>query len=310
MLVSVIIGIVGLIVGFIILTQRSLSKKKETVQDYFTSDRDVGYFNILGHLVATMFSAFIMIGLPGLGWQFGYSIFILVVAPSALGFALNYYFLGRRLHLLGKEYGFITPTDLLASRYESKGLGVWFAVVLIISMIPFLVLQMVGVAYLFPTLSDGVLPYWLGLVIMAGIISYLSIGGQRAVIWTDTFCMFVLGIALIIMAFYIYRGIGYGYSSGADFLSREFPKHLTAKGALGIWTYGTYISWFLIYMFSYQGPQHFRIAYFVRNLAVMRKTVILMVPVVSILLFISIFCIGVMGRAMWPKLGFPPFQES
>src|SRR5690625_1030483 len=83
----------------------------EGMSDYFLANRRIG--GLIGALTysATTYSAFMLVGLAGLTYQGG---------VGALGFELIYMsglvlvaFFGPRIWLVGKTYGYVTPSEML-----------------------------------------------------------------------------------------------------------------------------------------------------------------------------------------------------
>src|SRR5690606_12942263 len=95
---------------------------------------------------ATIFSAFLMIGMVGLTYAGG---------VRALGFELAYFvsiavigLVGPKFWAVGKKYGYITPTEMLGHRYNSKALALIAASASCIFLIPYSAVQLAGVGYL------------------------------------------------------------------------------------------------------------------------------------------------------------------
>ena len=83
---------------------------------------------------ATTYSAFMLVGLAGLTYAGG---------VGALGFELIYLsglvlvaFLGRAFGWRAGGYDYLTPTEVLADRYQSKLLGVIAALAAVVFLIP------------------------------------------------------------------------------------------------------------------------------------------------------------------------------
>src|SRR5690606_14802165 len=104
--------IFALIVAFL-----SRSGKQSTMTGYFLGNRALsGVLSGLSYS-ATTYSAFMMVGLAGLIYQGG---------VGALGFEIIYFagvslvaFFGPRYWLVGKKYGYVTPSEMLGDRYQN-----------------------------------------------------------------------------------------------------------------------------------------------------------------------------------------------
>jgi SSS family solute:Na+ symporter len=96
------------------------------------------------------------------------------------------YLYGKRVFLLGKAKGFITPADLLADYYESEAIRLITALVQALFVIAYIVVQAIGLGIILSVGSGGHIPYQtasLVLILIAAI--YVIIGGLRAAYWTD-----------------------------------------------------------------------------------------------------------------------------
>ena len=60
--------------------------------------------------------------------------------------------------------------DFLGDRYNSKFLVVIIGIVALLAFIPYLSLQIKGMAYFFNVLTYGHIPFWLGAFIAFGIV--------------------------------------------------------------------------------------------------------------------------------------------
>lgn len=168
--------------------------------DYFLSGRNVGWFSLSMTLFATWMSTFAFLGSPGYYFAKGVSWFLphglLVVASPVL-----LYFLGRRIWALGKKHKYMTPGDLLSDRYNSQSLKVMVGVISIIALIPYSMIQVVGIGKVIEVGTSGVIPYWGGVVMaITGIGIYSYIGGIRAIVWTDIVQAILFVIVMLIGA--------------------------------------------------------------------------------------------------------------
>ena len=93
-----------------------------SMSDYFLGNRQMGGFVSAMSYRATTYSAFMLVGLAGLTYSGG---------VGALGFELIYLsgvtlvvIFGPRFWLVGQKYGYVTPSEMLGHRYDSRTVGV------------------------------------------------------------------------------------------------------------------------------------------------------------------------------------------
>ena len=172
--------LIVLAIGFIART-----RWKSTPESYFLADRKLGTLILVGTMVATNFSAFTVFGTSGAGYRDGYAFF--PIMGFGTGFmALTFWIIGRKIWLVGRQHGLVTPPELVKQLYQSPFLSYLFAVVMIVFTIPYLALQPMAAGYALESLLG--LPYFYGCVLVTGIIVVYTLrGGLRAVAWTDLF---------------------------------------------------------------------------------------------------------------------------
>jgi len=224
------------------------------MSEFFLANRRVG--GIISALTysATTYSAFMLIGLVGLSYTGG---------VGALGFEMTYLcglFLGvfflPRFWLVGKRYGYITPMDLLADRYQSKAVGVMAAILALIFLVPYSAAQLLGIGLLLNGMSGGGIPVLAGILVATLLaIAWSRVAGLRSVAWTDAFQAVVMMISAIILLTLVMTELG-GFST---FLSRfeiEYPELLTVPSGSGLWSINMFLGltlpWFF---FSITNPQ-------------------------------------------------------
>jgi|GEM_PF-5133745 len=113
------------IVGSIIARQ-ARRKLGSGVNDFFLAGRALGGVIAALTYSATTYSAFMLVGLAG---------FTYIGGVGALGFELIYLsglilvaFFGPRFWLVGNRYNYLTPTEMLGDRYESRAVSIVSAV--------------------------------------------------------------------------------------------------------------------------------------------------------------------------------------
>src|SRR5690606_8722351 len=87
---------------------------------------------------------------------------------------------------VGKKYGYITPTEMLGHRYNSKALALIAASASCIFLIPYSAVQLAGVGYLVQGMSDGAISFSTGVLVAAILaVIFAYVAGIRSVMWTD-----------------------------------------------------------------------------------------------------------------------------
>lgn len=241
----------------------------KTQEDYYIGGRKIsGVVSSLTY-AATTYSAFMMVGLVGLTYasgvgSLGFELFYLVGTL----FLLSYY--SPKIWKIGKERGYITPGDMMFDRYGNIVPKI-MAVIVSIALIPYISIQLIGVALIIEKNSGIGFVY--GVLLAAILIAFWAfLGGLRGVAWTDALQgVFMLGLAMAAVI-WVYN---YGFSQ-TSFI-QEVPK----LGELlvvpnKIWTPFRFIAltvpWFF---FALTNPQVFQRLYIPRDERALRKMVIL-----------------------------------
>ncbi|NER14149.1 hypothetical protein GWK08_11905 [Leptobacterium flavescens] len=159
-------------------------RQSNSMKDHYLAGGSLGAFVLLLTLYATQYSANTLLVTPaevadkGLGMILilGYLTFIVI---SYLTFA-------PQLFRISKKRNFITPGDWFDYRFRLPSLSLIANFVLIIASLNFLLAQLMAMGHLVNGITDGQIPYRAGVIFLALVmIVYETLGGMRAVAWTD-----------------------------------------------------------------------------------------------------------------------------
>jgi SSS family solute:Na+ symporter len=163
--------------------------------------------------------------------------------------------LGPKVWKLGRKFGHITSSDLIAHYYGSNSLGLLVGIVLFLAIIPYIQVQVMATGYIFDIASDKIVPYWLGaLVAYLIVIVYTWAGGMRAVAYTDIIQGAMLFIGVWIGGAWIVSALGGGIFKVFSEVATKSPTHLLVppKG----WTHLFLFSWALPVALGWQSHPH------------------------------------------------------
>ena len=85
-----------------------------------------------------------------------------MASSSALIIPLTLLVIGTRLWALGKRHGFITPVQMFRDRWECGHIGTVIFVVQAVLLVPYIIIAVMGGGTTLSTVSNGVVPFWLG----------------------------------------------------------------------------------------------------------------------------------------------------
>lgn len=211
----------------LLISNRASKSNIATPNDFFLANRSLGTIVMTMTTGASYFSTWTLLGAIGNHYRDG--VWFSAFAAWAVVHALFIWLFGSRIWYLGRKHDFVTPGDMVEKYYKSPLLRLLFAVVGIIGLVPYMLIQITGGAFALNSLTDNAIPYWIGVLIMGvfvGIIVTLS--GGRGAAWSDTFMGFFFGSVLIFITVIFINKAG-GFNAFSN-LQSVAPEILVNKG--------------------------------------------------------------------------------
>lgn len=158
-------------------------------RDHFLAGGSLGVFVLFLTLYATAYSGNSLLGYPGEAYEHGF------VWIQSTGFMMaiivGFHVLAPKLRAAATRGSFVTPGDWVRHRFgevgAGRGLRIAVAILMTWALANFLFAQLQAMGDLTATITEGRIPHWagvLGLALM--ILFYETLGGMRAVAWTDS----------------------------------------------------------------------------------------------------------------------------
>jgi len=202
------------------------SRTGESREEYLMASRSFGTLVLLAALFATNMSAVVMIGAPGLAYNVGPNAYGYFIGLLVFSFPLLMMTIGHRVWLVGKRFGHITPAQVVNHRFDSTYLGVLAMALFTFWTVPYLLVGIQGGGIAFQQLTDGVIPYWAGgLIVTLVVLGYVASGGMRGTGWTNAFQGAVFVIALVGFAIVIPNQLG-GFEAATSATLEQNPALL------------------------------------------------------------------------------------
>lgn len=269
---------------------------------YFLGDRRMGGFVSALSYSATTYSAFMMVGLAGLTYAGGVGAFGFEIVYFA-GVSLVAVF-GPKFWFVGKAFNYVTPSEMLGHRYNSKAVAIATAAASCIFLIPYAAVQLAGVGYLLSGMSGGVISFTSGTIfatVLALLFSYIA--GVRSVMWTDSLQALFMIVTATIVALLVMHELG-GFFAMFDRLSQQDGHVLTVPGP-GFFSLATFlglsIPWFF---FSLSNPQVSQRLFMPKSLSALRHMLI------GFLVFGFIYTLVSVTWGFGALLAFPGLEKS
>ena len=194
-----------IIVGFIGYRAR----QENTLKDFYLAGNGFGLVVIFLTLYATQYSGNTLFGYSGKAYRIGFSWIMCIHFMTAIVACFLIY--APRLYAYAKQFDFITPTDYLQHRFNSNWLNVLATLILVIVLSNYLLAQLMAMGRAMQGLStaDPDIAYRQGVILLTLImVVYGTLGGIRAVAWTDVIQGLVLMVGFSLLLFMLYKQFG------------------------------------------------------------------------------------------------------
>lgn len=172
------------------------AKQDHSPSDHFLAGRSLGAFVLFLTLYATAYSGNSLLGYPGRAYRDGYS--FIMATGFMMSIIVVFHALVPKLRPLAVRHDFVTPGDYLRVRFHgpwAQALRVAIAVLMTLALANFLLAQLKAMGDVAHLVTGGLVPYAAGVVGLALVILfYETLGGMRAVAWTDA----AQGIAMLV----------------------------------------------------------------------------------------------------------------
>ena len=164
------------------------SAGRKSAEDFFLAGRSLGPAVFLLSLFGANMTAFSILGASGHAFANGIVTYGLMASSSALVIPVCLFVIGTRLWALGQRHGFMTPVQMFRDRWECRHIGTCIFAVQAILLIPYIIIAVMGGGTTLATVSNGLVPFWLGGAIVSLVVmGYVCFGGMRGTAWVNSF---------------------------------------------------------------------------------------------------------------------------
>ncbi|NAS14470.1 sodium:solute symporter family protein [Poritiphilus flavus] len=193
-------GYLILLLGLGFLANRR--RESNSLKDFYLAGSSLGSFVLLFTLYATQYSANTMLVTPAEVVNQGMGMILILGYLTAV--VVFYLTFAPQLYQISRRFNFITPGDWFDHRFKLPKLTLLANCILVIVSVNFLLSQLMAMGHIVNGATDGHIPYWAGVVSLAFVvIVYESLGGMRAVAWTDVIQGVMLFTGLIGLFFIV-----------------------------------------------------------------------------------------------------------
>lgn len=282
------------------------SKRVKSMEDFVIGGKTLSYWVAAFSAQATGESAWLLLGLTGMGAMLGFSTYWVVVG-ELFGVGFAWFLMARRFKRLTDKYASMTVIDYMVSRFRSKTnvLRIVSAIVLSIFVMIYISAQIDATGSAFESFLDW--DYHTGAVVgFVVVATYCIAGGFLAAAWTDMFQGSVMLLCLMLLPAVAYLSLS---NSGSiyDGLYAIEPGLVNMWGAGGftLMNVSVVIGMMLIGLGFMGSPQ-----VFVRFIAIRSEDQInrgkWIAVLFTLLVDFSAVSIGILGRYIFTTQGVDP----
>jgi SSS family solute:Na+ symporter len=283
--VSAALAIIALTaVGALLLGLQARRGREMNLEQWSVGGRGFGAVFVFLLMAGEIYTTFTFLGGSGYAYGHGGPTYY-ILAYGCLAYVISYWMLPP-IWRYAQRHRLISQPDYFASRYDNSALGVLVAVVGIVALIPYLVLQFKGLGIIVATASYGAIPSPVAIWIGAGVVTaYVMFSGVHGSAWTavakDALILAVAVFLGIYLPIHFYGGMGAMFSA----IDQAKP------GFLALPATGESIAWFdstvlLTALGFYMWPHTFGSVFTARTDKVFRQNAIVMPLYQLILAFV------------------------
>lgn len=272
--------------------------KERTLEQWSVGGRGFGALFMFLLMAGEIYTTFTFLG--GSGWAYGKGApAFYIICYGSLAFVMSYWLLPP-IWKYAKERRLFSQAEFFAAKYESEGLGVLVALVGVVAMVPYLVLQLKGLGIIVSEASYGsVSPaaaIWVGTI---GLVAYVMVSGIHGSALTaivkDILILFVVVGLGLWLPWKLHGGIGPMF----DAVEGAHPDllRLPARGLSATWFSTTVL---LTALGFYMWPHTFASVFSAKHAGALRRNASFMPLYQLVLLFV--FFIGFAALLAVPGL--------
>lgn len=213
------------------------SRRMKSLRDYYAADKGLGFWAVAFSARATGESAWLLLGLTGMGAALGVRGFW-VVLGEVLGVVGAWVLLSRRFHRLTTRYDAITVPDYLEARFRqgpggSRSLRIVAALALTVFVTIYVSAQIDATGTAFESFLG--MDWLAGALLGFAVVMVYSIGGGfLAVVWSDVFQGTLMFLGLVMLPLVGIAAVG-SWGAVTERLTAIDPSLLSLAGPGG-WT--------------------------------------------------------------------------
>jgi SSS family solute:Na+ symporter len=303
---AALIIITATILGVLCLGLLARRGKDMNLEQWSVGGRGFGTILVFVLMAGEIYTTFTFLGGSGFAYGHGAPVFY-ILSYGCLAYVISYWLLPP-IWRYAEHHRLISQPDFFAHKYDSPALGALVALVGIVALVPYLVLQLKGLGIIVDAAAYGTISPTLAIWIGAAVVTvYVMVSGVHGSAWTavakDTLILAVVLFMGIYLPIHYYGGYGAMFTAiqaaKPDFLA------LPPKGESVAWFDSTVL---LTALGFYMWPHSFGSLFTAKEERAFRRNAMLMPLYQLILLFV--FFVGFAAILKVPGLKGPDIDLS
>ncbi|HVY14448.1 MAG TPA: sodium:solute symporter [Rhodopila sp.] len=294
------------VVGVLILGLLARRGKDMDLEQWSVGGRGFGTVLVFVLMAGEIYTTFTFLGGSGFAYGHGAAAYY-ILGYGCLAYIISYWLLPS-IWRYARQHRLITQPDFFARKYDSPALGVLVAVVGIVALLPYLVLQFKGLGIIVDTAAYGVVSPSVAIWIGAAIVTaYVTVSGVYGSAWT------AVAKDILILAVVLFLGIYLPWHYYGGYHAMFSAIDAAKPGFLALQPKGESVAWFdstvlLTALGFYMWPHTFGSLFTARQEGVFRRNAVMMPLYQLILLFV--FFVGFAAILQVPGLKGPEIDLS
>jgi SSS family solute:Na+ symporter len=285
----------------LLLGLRARRGREMSLEQWTVGGRGFGAIFVFLLMAGEIYTTFTFLGGSGYAYGHGGPAYY-ILGYGCLAYIISYWMLPP-IWRYARQHRLISQPDYFATRYDSRPLGVLVALVGIVALIPYLVLQFKGLGIIVATASYGAIPSTVAIWIGAAVVTaYVIVSGVHGSAWTavakDVLILAVAVFLGLYLPIRLYGGFEPMFSAIQD--ARPGFLALPPRGESAAWFDSTVL---LTALGFYMWPHSFGSIFTARRERVFRQNAIVMPLYQLILAFV--FFVGFAAVLKVPGLKGP-----
>lgn len=282
------------------------SKRIKNTKDYYVGGKKLGYWVVAFSARATGESAWLLLGLTGLGALVGVSAFWTVLG-EVIGVGISWFFMAEKFKILSDKYESITIPDYLVSRFKSTThtLRIVAATALSLFVIIYVSAQIDATGSAFESFLGW--NYYTGAIVgFVIVLTYIFTGGFIAVAWSDLFQGLIMLFGLLFLPVMAYFSISSDVSVSDELIKLDpYFLNIWGEGGFNMLNLFTILGFLFIGLGFMGSPQLFIRFMSIKDTSEIRKGRWVAV-IFTLLTDASAVLIGIYGRYLLTSIGDNP----